>query len=109
MIRFFYGYDYTSKTVTMYILSLPLFRWFKKSLPNYPRRKWMKGSSANNNQAIFSGGLDPLSTAPFNMTDEWDNNLAIMNLTDFTFKFDYDSNAPAYTAPDIVRRAYENP
>jgi len=68
----------------------------------------MKCSSTNNNQAVCIGGLDPESLLPYNMTDEWSQSVGVIDMTALTLKSSYDADAPPYTAPDIVGRAYDN-
>jgi hypothetical protein len=69
----------------------------------------MKCTSANNNQAICSGGLNPESSNPYYMKDEWPLSLGVIDMTRLKMQTGYDDDALPYAAPDIVRKVYDNP
>ncbi|KAF2823218.1 hypothetical protein CC86DRAFT_372249 [Ophiobolus disseminans] len=101
-------FDKTSKSDTIYVLSLPSFTWTKTSFQSYPRRKQMQCQSAGNNQAICIGGLLPESPIPSNTTDEWIQGVGVVDMTALVLKDGYDALAPPYTAPEVVKRANKN-
>jgi len=110
MNRFAYGrFDQSSEVDTIYVLSLPACRWIKTTFTNYPRRVNMQCHSSINNQAICTGGHNPESTAPWNMTDEWSQGIGVFDMNKLVLKDRYDASAPPYTASELVRRSYENP
>jgi hypothetical protein len=109
MKRFAYGhFNQSSESDTIYILSLPAFRWTKTSFTNYPRRVGMQCQSAGNNQAICTGGANPESVPLWNSTDEWSQGLGVLDTTNLVLKDSYDASASPYAAPELVRRIYEN-
>jgi hypothetical protein len=71
----------------------------------------MKCSSANNNQAICVGGMDPELSDQYQIKDEWHGNLSVgvIDMQGLFLKSNYNASAAPYTAPGIVRRAYDNP
>jgi hypothetical protein len=67
----------------------------------------MQCQSAGNSQAVCIGGQNPESNAPWNITDEWEQGIGVIDMTNLVLKDNYDASAPPYTAPEPVRTAYE--
>ena len=106
---FVYGrFDQSSDSDTIYILSLPAFRWTKTNFKNYPRRVSMKCNSAGNNQAICVGGHNPELSVPWNATDEWLQGIGVIDMTNLVLTDSYNASAPPYIAPKSVRTIYAN-
>ncbi|CAG9950157.1 unnamed protein product [Clonostachys rosea f. rosea IK726] len=106
---FMYGGKESGDTISsdIWILSLPLFRWFRVKLDETPKRHFHACGLAGKRQMISFGGLDALnSTAAWKSSDPWENTIGIFDLNALQWKDEYIPDLGEYETPEVVRKAY---
>jgi hypothetical protein len=104
-----YGGKESGDTISsdIWILSLPLFRWFRVKLDETPKRHFHACGLAGKRQMISFGGLDALnSTAAWKSSDPWENTIGIFDLNALQWKDEYIPDLGEYETPEVVRKAY---
>lgn len=92
----------------IYVLSLPLFRWFKVTPPNTPKRQLHSCVLAGKRQMVSYGGLDAkASTDAWKSSDPWANTLGIFDLNTLQWKDEFDPDLGEYEMPDEIKKAYD--
>ncbi|CAG9945834.1 unnamed protein product [Clonostachys rosea f. rosea IK726] len=103
------GMDKSGTTYSdIYVLSLPLFRWFKVTPPNTPKRQLHSCVLAGKRQMVSYGGLDAkASTDAWKSSDPWANTLGIFDLNTLQWKDEFDPDLGEYEMPDEIKKAYD--
>ncbi|KAL8405168.1 hypothetical protein RB594_009895 [Gaeumannomyces avenae] len=94
----------------VYILTVPGFRWFKApqgAVDDSDRwRHRCAVAGRGGRQMIAVGGLPSRAQDPFGSRDPWANGLKVLDMTSLTWGDSYNADAPAYEAPEMVRKWY---
>lgn len=93
----------------VYILSLPLFVWFKANYTASDPRMLHTCNIVGNRQMLSIGGLDPSATslgAAHNNTDSFWEGIKVFDLTALQWTNHYNATAAPYTAPSAVAARY---
>ena len=104
--RFASGADVPDSSV--YILSLPAFRWFKVPDPSSEPRGFHTCNAAGNSQLIVIGGFDfSLSEyALMSPPDPWKQQINVFDMSSLQWKDKYESRAEPYHPPEPVTQYY---
>ncbi|KAL8375649.1 hypothetical protein RB595_006977 [Gaeumannomyces hyphopodioides] len=94
----------------VYILTVPGFRWFKApqgAVDDSDRfRHKCAVAGRGGRQMIAVGGLPSRVQDGFGSRDPWANGLKVFDMTSLTWGDSYNAGAPAYEAPEMVRKWY---
>jgi hypothetical protein len=120
--RFIYGGDHPESGPTnyapndpfdmdkVYILTLPAFQWIEAPGTSGTTRSFHQCQVIGQRQMLSIGG-QPMkwtsSDSNLSAQDPWANGLAIFDMSELTWSFDYDANAAAYTPATLVSDYYE--
>ncbi|MCJ1427876.1 hypothetical protein MMC29_005782 [Sticta canariensis] len=92
----------------VYILSIPLFRWFKANNTSIDSRA---GHTCHikNNQIIMIGGQNPIYKDQDDnekSADPWLQGIGVFDIKSLRFKDSYQAKANAYETPDFIKQYY---
>ncbi|CAH0051758.1 unnamed protein product, partial [Clonostachys solani] len=102
------GIDQSGKVSSdIWVLSLPLFRWFRYTLNASEPRSNHACAIAGKRQMISVGGIDQTnSSAAWTSQDPWYNTLGVFDLADLKWKDVYDPNLGDYNTPTEIWSYY---
>lgn len=96
---------------SVYVLSLPSFRWHKEqSTPQYGRYLHSCNMIGNRQMVVVGGQVVSKQSAAWLgdtfgafLKDPWSKGLGVFDLSDMEWKSSYDADAAPYTSPQVVR------
>ncbi|KAK1974288.1 hypothetical protein LZ30DRAFT_416493 [Colletotrichum cereale] len=106
---FVFGGTNEEKRITyddVFVLSLPGFTWTQIIYNPANPRRYHSCAIVGNRQMLSVGGTD--GQTAWSTVDPWPQGLGLFDMTDWTWKTDYDANAEAYETSSIIRDWYKN-
>lgn len=106
------GVDVSEGYDEVFVLSLPSFNWFKADYASEYPRHGLSCEHVGGGQVLTIGGVDTTEKetyqTAFNTRDQFDQGLAIFDMTKMAFASSYTANRSEYTLSDTIQSYYNS-